>query len=163
MSCDEIEVPMVKKTEGRIPILTLLGNSVIGSKENFLHLEISQQGGRWWGWRVEEVGGSGKLGALYVIFFLANGRTLNKNLRVRPLLRAGSPTSCFRSSSLVPRRVHQGLGGRPLSWQPSRDGPSLRAQGIQRLYCLQHCLLDSVFLSEVGSRCCFLLTNPEGL
>lgn len=26
MSCDEIEVPMVKKTEGRIPILTLLGN-----------------------------------------------------------------------------------------------------------------------------------------
>lgn len=76
MSCDEIEVPMVKKTEGRIPILTLLGNCDWLQREFSAPRNkfFSQQGGRWWGWRVEEVGGSGKLGALYVIFFLANGR-----------------------------------------------------------------------------------------
>lgn len=66
MSCDEIEVPVVKKTEGRIPILTLLGNSVIGSKENFLHLEINslvnkEEDGGGGEWRKSEAPGSSVL------------------------------------------------------------------------------------------------------
>lgn len=68
MNCDVTEAPMVKITEGRIPILTLLENSVIvwlqrefsAPRNKF----FSQQGGRWWWWRVEEVRVSRKLGTL---------------------------------------------------------------------------------------------------
>lgn len=87
-----------------------------------------------------------------------------KTFKVVPLVH-GDPTSCLRSSAHVLEGVHQRLGGRPLSYYLTCDGPPLRAYLGQHLYCSKPWLLYLAF--ERGERqvldLTFLLQNPEGL